>query len=498
MVQELCRREADHLGAIAAVFSESPVDAPRLVAKMLLAMQHRAQDAAAVACGDTIEFAKSPTQLIASSPNRYSAIGYCFTRILPIDVPQPIRAGGTWFAIEGRILEGGEFIGGEQAARVLESKLTQTGFPSISRYTDGAYAICCCTDEWLRVTRDQLGLKPIYLGHQGNLTAVASDRKALWAIGFRDGTIFPPGGSLTATDRGMTISDPSPQSEATERTPHAEVDAARLANLLVESVTSHTTGLGPVACGFSGGIDSTVLAKIAKDLGVDLLLVTVGIGRTAEMVLAESTARPLELPIVMKEFSKEEVGECLDHVLWLVEEPSLMKISIAMAMRWIAQVASQNGRNVVILGQGSDELFGGYKRFARILGKDGRAVASKAISESIQDAYEVNYQRDEQAVSEFCTEIRLPFATRKIIEFAEKVPLEMKVRGPSDNLRKWILRDAAIKIGIPSEIALRSKKAIQHGSGIEKAIREIARKNHLSPSVYLEQRLHSMKRDLAP
>jgi asparagine synthase (glutamine-hydrolysing) len=199
--------------------------------------------------------------------------------------------------------------------------------------------------------------------------------------------------------------------------------------------------------------------------------------------------------MVVKEFSKKDVAECLDHVLWLIEDPSLMKVSIAMAIRWIAQIASENGRSVIILGQGSDELFGGYRRFATILGERGEAAALQAISESVRDAHEVNYQRDEQAVSELRAELRLPFATRKIVEFAYKVPLNMKIRGPSDNLRKWVLRDAAIKLGIPSEIALRPKKAIQHASGVEKAIREIAKHNQLPPSAYLERRLAAMKRD---
>jgi asparagine synthase (glutamine-hydrolysing) len=71
----------------------------------------------------------------------------------------------------------------------------------------------------------------------------------------------------------------------------------------------------------------------------------------------------------------------------------------------------------------------------------------------------------------------------------------MKVRSPSDNIRKWILRDAAIKLGIPSAIAMRPKKAIQHASGVEKAIREIARKQGMLPSDYLEQRCQVIRNE---
>ena len=484
------------MGAVAAVFSKSQIDAPRLVAKMLSAMQHRAQDAAAVAWGDTLESADSPAQLRASSPEQNTAIGYGFTKILPNDNPQPIRAGNVWLSLDGRIVAHGRLVGGEEAARILETKLlTPTELPSIQGNLDGAYAFCCCTDDWLLVTRDLLGLKPIYVGRLGDLIAVASDRKALWAIGIAETTTFPPGGCLRASASKSTVESPEPQLDATRTLPRTRVGEDELLELLTESVSIQTSGLGAVAVGFSGGLDSTVIAKIAKDAGVDLLLVTVGVGRTAEMRLAESTARTLRLPIVSKEFSKKDVAECLDHVLWLIEEPSLMKVSIAMAVRWIAQEALQNGRSVVMLGQGSDELFGGYKRFATILGEHGRAAASEAILQSIRDAYEVNYQRDEQAVSGLRVELRLPFATRKITEFASRVPLSMKVRASSDNLRKWILRDAAIKLGMPSEIALRPKKAIQHASGVEKMIRQIAKDHHVSPSTYLERRLQTVRNE---
>ena len=480
------------MGAVAAVFSKLQVDAPRLVAKMLCAMRHRAQDAAGVAWDERLESEPSPGLLSVSSSTQHTAVGYGFTRILPDDDPQPVRLGDGWLCLDGRIVADRMMVGGAEAARYLQDRLAPVEFTSIHFDIDGAYSICYCKNHELLVTRDSLGLKPLFIASREDLVAVASDRKALYSIGMSDIAGFPPGASLTANQEGSILKRPAkPQA----RPQAGGVSTNDLLQLLVESVSIHTTGLSSVAVGFSGGLDSAIIAKMAKDAGVDVLLTTIGVGRTLEMIQAESAAREIGLPIVVRELSRDDVEQSVDRVLWLIEDPSLMKVSIAVAIYWTTRVAAENGRSVILLGQGSDELFGGYKRFATILGEHGAKSCEEAISQSISQAHEVNYQRDEQAVSSLRVELRLPFATRRMTELALRVPLKMKVRSPSDGLRKWVLRDAAIKLGMSSKIALRPKRAIQHASGIEKVIRDAAKRHRLPPSEYLVERLQAIKKE---
>jgi asparagine synthase (glutamine-hydrolysing) len=397
--------------------------------------------------------------------------------------------------LDGRILPDGMLVGAEDAAQIVQNKLTPADFPSIPQMIEGPYSLCHYSEETLLVARDPVGLKPLFIGSTGDLIAVASDRKALWAAGIRETAAFPPSGVLKADSHGQLLRVPETRFRKGLGQPHG-ADTENLLQLLTESVSIHTADTSQVAGGFSGGIDSTILAAIAKNAGVDLLLVTVGIGSTPEMAHAESTAKVIGLPIATKRVSKCDVEKSLDSILWLIEEPSLMKVCIAMAMHWTAEVAVENGRSIIMLGQGSDELFGGYKRFATILGEQGTKACETAISESIHCAHEVNYQRDEQAVSSLRAELRLPFATKEMTEFAFRVPLAMKVRSYSDEVRKWILRDAAARLGIPPAIALRPKKAIQHASGIEKSIRDIAKDHGLSPSAYLQKRFRAVQKNL--
>lgn len=459
-------------------------------------MQHRAQDGAAVAWNEGLESEASPSDLEVASSVARVAIGHGFTKVVSNDIPQPMRARGGWFCLDGRIVVGRALVGGEEAARALDPRMNSAQFSSIQHDIDGAYSIYFCSDKDLLVVRDSLGLKPTFIGRGDGFVAVASDRKALWALGISEVTTLPPGGCLKAGSDSVVIEHPDLIPAKAQMSFDDKSSVHDLSRSLVESVmiqTAHTEG---VAVGFSGGVDSTVIAKIAKDLGVDVLLIAIGIGQTPEVIQAESTAKEMGLPIVVKHFSMYDLDNYLDRVLWLIEEPNLMKLSVAIAVHWIAETAGENGRPLIMLGQGSDELFGGYKKFASILGERGAEAASEAISRSIRAAYEVNYQRDEQAISSLRAELRLPFATRKMTEIASRTPLRMKVRSSSDNVRKWILREAAVELGVPSAVAMRPKRAVQHASGIEKAIREVARMHGQAASAYLEGRFRILRKDL--
>ena len=311
------------MGGIAGVFSKSEIDTPRLVVKMLRAMEHRAHEGAAVSCDGDIESARSPDALREPSLLQHAAVGYCFTSVLPRDVLQPIPVDSGWLAFDGRFVLNQKLAGGEEAAHLLQPYLTPAEFPSIHRKIDGAYSLCFCTKDGLSVTRDALGLKPLFVAHQGDLTAVASDRKALWAIGLRNGLTFPPGSFMIADPERITLgSEPSAEVPSV-----AGASPDEVLRLLKESISIQTSDVSRIAIGFSGGLDSSVIAKIAKETGVDTLAVTIGVGRPPEVEQAERAAAEIGIPIAVRTLSEEEIEGSVSRVLWLIEEPDLMKVS---------------------------------------------------------------------------------------------------------------------------------------------------------------------------
>jgi asparagine synthase (glutamine-hydrolysing) len=61
-----------------------------------------------------------------------------------------------------------------------------------------------------------------------------------------------------------------------------------------------------------------------------------------------------------------------------------------------------------------------------------------------------------------------PFLSRSFVKYAKTIPLEYKIKGQDDLLRKHILRETAMRIGVPKDAAMHPKKAIQYGSLIHK------------------------------
>jgi asparagine synthase (glutamine-hydrolysing) len=61
-----------------------------------------------------------------------------------------------------------------------------------------------------------------------------------------------------------------------------------------------------------------------------------------------------------------------------------------------------------------------------------------------------------------------PFLSEKFSSVAMKISIDDKIKGCDDFLRKHILREVALMIGVPREAATKPKKALQYGSLIHK------------------------------
>jgi asparagine synthase (glutamine-hydrolysing) len=146
----------------------------------------------------------------------------------------------------------------------------------------------------------------------------------------------------------------------------------------------------------------------------------------------------------------------------------------------------------MLAGQGADELFGGYQRYVKEYCSKGEKV-SKTMFSDVLGLYESNLERDLKITGFFDVELRLPFGAFDLAEYALTLPLECKFEPKPDTLRKLVLRRVALNAGVPKSIADKPKKAVQYSTGINDALKRIAKKQQKTVNQYITELFQKSK-----
>jgi len=475
------------MGAIVAVMHKEKQKTSKTVFTMLNELSHRGKNKYAIASTKEQTLANSLEKLKLETVQSNIVLGDVFSKILPSDTPQILTTDNCTLVFEGRIYPSSKITDTASLVEKLKSNPAQTAKTIIKNY-NGDYTFAIATSDSIIIGRDSMGVVPLYFGRNKTLCAFASERKALWKIGLRKVKSFPPGNIAVVRKDARILFELVRTIEQPPLKP-LEMDSAtkRIQMLLLQSIRDRVSDMREVAVAFSGGLDSSLIAFLTQKCRVKIQLITVGLETMPETVYAEDAAKALDMPIHVKTYSGGDVEKVLPKVLWLVEEPDFLKVSIAIPLYWTAEFAATHGLNVLLAGQGADELFGGYHRYLNTYAERGTDALRKTLLNDVVQCYETNFQRDNQVCAFHNVELRLPFADMRIVNFALSLPLHLKIESKKDKLRKRILRKVAQNLELPESIANKTKKAIQYTTGVDKALRKLAKRENLNPSDYVRK-----------
>lgn len=217
--------------------------------------------------------------------------------------------------------------------------------------------------------------------------------------------------------------------------------------------------------GYSGGLDSTVLAYLGRK---KLKAYTVGSSSARDVKNTEAGLRLMGIGAVripIEDLDLEKYISVLAEI-----DPRISKRDIGYEMV-LAILLDHIEEERLVTGQGADELFYGYHRFAEDRELSNEWHLNKLIRETLPR---------EKAIAEyFGKKLITPYLDSSIGQILETVERDEHFSG---SVNKAILRHAALELGVPGALADVKKTAAQYGSGIMKKLKTSSSWNKLPES----------------
>ncbi len=463
---------------IGGVFSKTGKDVYPVLLDLLFSQRHRGSDGFGISVGGKTVKSEKIAALQGSFLSGHFGICHSLLSVTGYQI-QPIEFPGkkTSLAHNGQIYNFRE-IGGADLSNDSESiPLFLSGnigkkLALFMKKAAGSFACGISDKNHLLAFRDPVGIKPLWFGENSEIFAFASEPSALKKLNINFPLPLLPGHSVKISKKGVFGKKVFDLNDFKKTVPKKSTIES-LHDSFLRAVDFRTSGQKKCGVFFSGGVDSSVIAKAVSGRVSETVLFTAGLAGSDDIVFADKAAGMLGLRLVACEIQKDELPGLSLQVLSALGHFDLMQLGIALPIFVCAREAKKHGLKVVFSGQGSDEIFCGYSSCQKALESGGEKAVQAQIWAALSQMWSRNLFREDIVSMHFSLEHRLPFLDLGFLRQAMALPVSEKILSPDDNLRKHAVRKIAAKLGLPNEITERQKKAVQYGSGVQKEIAKL-------------------------
>jgi len=226
-----------------------------------------------------------------------------------------------------------------------------------------------------------------------------------------------------------------------------------------------------IGIAFSGGVDSTLIAKICADLGYDITLLTIGFEDSHDVMFSQEISKILGYEHKIEKIKLANFFKVSKEVKKIIKTDNLSWIENCIAFYYVSKLAKHYDIKKIITANGIDELFCGYNAYRNAI-KLGEPYVMQLMESKLEN--EIKMMKAINLISsQFGVVLIQPFLSQNFIDFAKKIPLKHKIHDSDDLMRKHIIRKLALKIGVPEMSSNKRKKALQYGSLIHKTLMKI-------------------------
>jgi asparagine synthase (glutamine-hydrolysing) len=331
------------------------------------------------------------------------------------------------------------------------------------------------TDSWL-IARDHIGIIPLYMGwdQQGRFY-VASELKALEGV-CRQIQEFPPGHYLDSRTGNEPVRWYHREWTDYDAVKDNFVDIYEIRSALRSAVRRQLMSDVPYGVLLSGGLDSSIIAAIAKKYAPgrvesdnkteawwpQLHSFAVGLKGSPDLAAARLMADHLKTVHHEVHFTIQEGLDAIKDVIYHLETYDVTTVRASTPMYLLARVIKSMGIKMVLSGEGSDELFGGYLYFHKA--PDARSFHDETVRK-LEKLHLYDCLRANKSLAAWGVEGRVPFLDKEFMDVAMRQNPETKRPGDG-KIEKWLLR-TAFEDMLPPEIAWRQKEQFSDGVGYD-------------------------------
>lgn len=329
--------------------------------------------------------------------------------------------------------------------------------------------------------RDPIGVRAMYVGSCDDGSVwFASEAKALLGACRRVDPFLP--GCFLAGEIGKEADclDPVTKAPIFQRyyepvywnpgwVPTAPVDLQKLHDSFTQSCVRRLMADVPVGVFISGGLDSSLVASIAKrNLPADYIFhsFSCGLEGSPDIAAAQKVADYLGTEHHVLTFTVEDGISALDDVVYHLETYDVTTIRASTPMYLLSAIVKKYVK-VVLSGEGADEILGGYLYFHNA---PNETEFHEECVRRVKKLYTADVLRGDRSTAAQSLELRVPFLDRDFLDVAMSFSPADKICHQGKRIEKWAMREAFSKSFtgeeyLPAEILHRPKEQFSDGVG---------------------------------
>lgn len=371
------------------------------------------------------------------------------------------------------------------------------------KYLDGMFSWCLYDSPKDRIlaARDPIGITTLYMGYcssQPSTKFFASELKCL--VEECDNIItFPPGHVYDShTDKFTRYFNPDWLDKS--RVPMSIVDYGLIRSSLHNAVRKRLMTEVPYGILLSGGLDSSLIASIAareirkiqkvshaehndkqylsgsdewQESSLDYPIMksfAIGLPNAPDLEASRKVAKFIGSMHHEYTYTIQEGLDALDDVIYHLETYDVTTIRASVPMFLLARKIKAQGIKMVLSGEGSDEIFGGYLYFAQA---PSAAEFHMESVERVRNLHFADCLRANKSTMAWGLEARVPFLDRDFLQVCMNIDPKYKLINLQEGIiEKYILRkafdtseDLDEEPYLPREILWRQKEQFSDGVG---------------------------------